>query len=232
MTCPPKPGQHQATTDQLGGGHDVGVGDPPGDRPVRLDREGLDLGLDQDVGQPGRSEEGDQRAGRAVIPAQPRRSRVEPEGVEPVGDDQQAGRVPVQRARLVVDERREPRGPRSARPFEAQFGPAQGVRVGGDGRAEVDQVAARLGQREDRRSRTAAAPPPARPQAARIDDRRVARLGVSPVGRLALADATGSGSGGSSSAIGATVALDRIRRVAGGTGKTVVGSPAAAHTTG
>ena len=35
-----------------------------------------------------------------------------------------------------------------------------------------------------------------------------------------------------SSPIGATVALASIRSVAGGTGKTAVGMPAAAHTTG
>ena len=104
--------------------------------------------------------------------------RLEAVGVEPVGDDEQAGRVPVERPRLVVDERREPGGPGAARTLEPQLGPAQ--RRPGRRRPcepEVDQVAAGLGQGEDRRARAAAAPPPARPQAARIDDRGVARLG-------------------------------------------------------
>ena len=64
---------------------------------------------------------------------------LEPVGVEPVGDDQQAGRVPEEAARLVVDERGEAGRPRAARSLEAQLGAAQRVRVGGDRRAEVDQ---------------------------------------------------------------------------------------------
>jgi len=42
-------GQDEPAADERRLGHDVGVGDPPGDRPVRLDRERLDLRLDEDV---------------------------------------------------------------------------------------------------------------------------------------------------------------------------------------
>ena len=73
--------------------------------------------------------------------------------------------------------RGEARGPGAARALEAQLGAAQRVRVGRDQRPEVDELAARLGQGEHLGGRAAAAPPPARPQAAGIGDRRVAWLG-------------------------------------------------------
>ena len=110
--------------------------------------------------------------------------RLEAVAVEPVGDDEQPGAVPVERPRLVVDERGEPGRPGAARSLETQLGAAQRVGVGGDQRPEVDQLAARLGQGEDLGRRAAAAPPPARPQPARVGDRGVARLAPGPcVGR-------------------------------------------------
>ena len=56
---------------------------------------------------------------------------LEAVGVEPVGDDQQPVGVPVQRPRLVVDERREARRPGAARALEAQLGAAQRLGIGG-----------------------------------------------------------------------------------------------------
>ena len=38
-----EPGEHESATDEFGGGHHVRVGDAPGDRPVRLDGERLQL---------------------------------------------------------------------------------------------------------------------------------------------------------------------------------------------
>ena len=58
--------------------------------------------------------------------------RLEAVGVEPVGDDEQAGRVPVERPRLVVDERGEARRPGAARSLEPQFGAAQRLGIGRD----------------------------------------------------------------------------------------------------
>ena len=117
----------------------------------------------------------------------------------------------------------------------------------------IDERAAGLRQGEDRRALAAAAPSPARPQPAGVGDRRVARLGArrrarsrpgvhaprsgavpsadeaaDPV-RLASRSASTSAAR-RSSVIGATVALASVRSVAGGTGKTAVGVPAAAQT--
>src|SRR5262245_13984650 len=45
------PGEDEVPADQLGLGHDIGVGDPPGHGAVRVDSKGLELGLDEHVGQ-------------------------------------------------------------------------------------------------------------------------------------------------------------------------------------
>ena len=84
-------------------------------------------------------------------------------------------------------------------------------------RAEVDQRAAGLGQGEDLGGRAAAAPAPARAQAARVGDRGVARLGGHSLGawRGRRRGGVPRSAAGRSSAIGATVALARIRSVAG-----------------
>ncbi len=234
-----EPGEDQPAADQVGGGHDVGVGDPPGDRPVRLDGERLDLGLDDDVGQPRRTEQGDERRRRPVIPARLAGRRLEAVGVEPVGDDEQAVRVPVDGPRLVVDERREAGGPRPARAFEAQLRAAQAAsgRPRRAGRGRRGRRRPRTGRRRPGRSRCRpiASAPAGRPgrrssrcAARRSRGRRAARSGAgglaaSPCRRPRRCRR---------SAIGATVALARIRRVPGGTGKTAVDRPAAAQTTG
>ena len=69
-----EPGQDQPTADQLGRGDDVAVGDPPGDRPIGFEGERLDLRLDEDVPQPRRAEQADDRGRRAMLPAERRRS--------------------------------------------------------------------------------------------------------------------------------------------------------------
>ena len=177
---------------------------------------------------------------RAMVPAGVARRDLEPVGVEPVGDHQEAGGVPVERPRLVMDERREARRPCAARAFETELGAAQRVGILGGAGAQVDEGATRLGEGEDLGARAAAAPSPAGAQAARVGDGRVpglvrhlgsgrdqppARWPAATVGSASLSVV-------GSSAIGATIAFDRIRNVPGGTPKTAVGRPAAAHTTG
>ena len=83
--------------------------------------------------------------------------------------------------------------------------------------------AAALGEREDRRSLAAAGPARSDPDAARIVDGRVARLGGHPAG--VELDSRAEASGSTSAASGATVALASVRSVAGDTGKTAVGGP-------
>ena len=157
---------------------------------------------------------------------------LEPVGVEAVADDQQAGRIPVQGARVVVDHRREADRPGAPRTLEPELGPAQGFRVVGDERSEVDQLATGFRQREDLATGAAPAPPPAATQAAWVDNGRVARLGAHRRHGAGQAPTFwGVSAAAGSSAIGVTVALARFRSVAGGTGKTAVDSPAAAHTT-
>ena len=97
---------------------------------VGLDRERLDLGLDDDVGEPRRPEERDDRRRRAVLPAQLAGRGVEAERVEPVAHDEQALGVPVEAARLVADRRGEAGRPGAARSLEPELRPAQRVGVG------------------------------------------------------------------------------------------------------
>ena len=120
---------------------------------------------------------------------------------------------------LMVDARRTVQ--RARRALDAKLGATQRVRRRGDLRPEIEQAAAHLGQREDRGGLAGTAPAPPGAQPARVRDRRVAGLG----------------------AASATAALDRRRlgdrrdvgvrehsQVAGATGKTAVGRPAAAQT--
>ena len=67
-------GQDQAATEQVGRRHDVGVGDPPGDGPVGFDRERLDLGLDDDVGESRRARAGRRSVSPSDAPSGARRS--------------------------------------------------------------------------------------------------------------------------------------------------------------
>jgi len=60
--------EDQAAADQLRSGDDVRVGDAPGDLPVRLHGERLDLGLEEHVGETRRAEKGDQRGRRPMHP--------------------------------------------------------------------------------------------------------------------------------------------------------------------
>ena len=161
-------GQHEPPADQLGGGHHVRVGDPPGDRPVGLDRERLDLGLDDDVGEARRSRAGRSSASPTDGPsARLAGRRLEAVGVEPVGDDEQAGGrpsgAPVARRGSATRSGRSRR--RAA--LRVQLGAAQRVGSAATRGPRSIELAARLGQGEDLGRRAAAAPPPAGAQAAR-----------------------------------------------------------------
>ena len=119
-------GQDQPAADEVGADDDLGVGEPPGHGPVRFDRERLDLGLDEDVRQPRRRQQRDDRLAERWSQRASPVARLEAVGVEAVGDDQEPFAVPVQRARVVVDERREPGRPGAARSFDPELRPAQG----------------------------------------------------------------------------------------------------------
>ena len=116
--------QDEPAPDELGGGHDVGVGDPPGHAPVGLDRERLELALEEDVPEPRRGQDGEDGRRGAVDPAKVAGRGVEPVGVEAVLDDEERRRVPVDRRRLVVERRGEASGPgpAAARPPGARRG--------------------------------------------------------------------------------------------------------------
>ena len=166
---------------------------------------------------------------------------VEAERVEAVGDDKQAVRVPVERARLVVDERGKPGRPGAARSLEPQLGATQRLRVR---RRPATPRSTRLPPTSDRAktagARSAAAPSPARAQAARVGDRAVAgfRRHRRQAGQerawfaVASADVRSSSAAGvrrprlasrsaagRTSVIGATVALARMRSVPGRDGE-------------
>src|SRR6185437_16468203 len=133
----------------------------------------------------------------------------------------------VQAAGLVVDGGGEARGPRSPRPLQAKLGSTERVGIGAHPGAQIDQRPAGLAQGEDRRRLAAATPAPAGPETAWVRDRCVARFGRrsrraghAPVVAAAVSAARWI------SVIGATVAFDRMRNVAGGTSKTAVGRPA------
>src|SRR5689334_21908040 len=147
---------------------------------------------------------------------------------EAVGDDEEPCGVPVEGARLVVDERGKPRGPRAPRSLEVQLRATQRVGIRRNQGPEVAQLAAGLRQREHLLPRTAATPAPSSAEPAGVGDGRVERF--AHAGRAG--SATSGGSGVAVSAIGTTVASARIRSVPGGTANTVVSSPAAAHTSG
>ena len=90
-----EPGQHQPAADQLGRGHHLGMGDPPGDRPVGLDGERLDLGLDERRARAAASRAARRSASPSDAPsAASPVARLEAVGVEPVGDDEQPGACP------------------------------------------------------------------------------------------------------------------------------------------
>jgi hypothetical protein len=211
--------EDEPPADEFGRRDDIRMGDPPANCPVGLDGERLDLGLDDDVRQPRRADEGDDRRRRAVGPARLACRRVEAVRVEAVGDDEDSLAVPVERARIVVDRRRESRRPRAARTLEPKLRTAQRLVTRPDRGPLLVERAAGLRQREDRRRFAAARPSPPGAQAARVGQRLVARLAR---GRQA----------GTPSAIRATVASASICNVAGAIGNTAVPVPAAAQTTG
>src|SRR5260221_4444945 len=214
-------GEDEATADERRLGDHVGVGDPPGNRAVGLDRERLDLGLDHDVPEPRRREDREDRRRRAMTPAERAAPAVEAVGVESVLDDELPGRVQQDRGRLIVQGRREAGGPRAGRAIDPELGPAADVGVVRDERPVVDELAAGLRKGEDLGRLPGAGPAPAGSEATGIRDSQVVRGGHD------LQDARLTGG---SSAIGATWASASIRSVDGATGKTAFGRPAAAQT--
>ena len=233
-------GQDEAAADQLGRGHHVRVGDPPGDRPVRLDRERLELGLDEDVRQPRRAEQREDRGRRTMFPggAHRCRSRVRTCGTR---SSPRAGRRVSQTiargSSEIVEANRAVHD--AARALDAQFGATERLGSAGDVRSRGRCTrAADLGRARRRRPLAAAAPPPASAQAARVGDRRVARFAAHAPGGPRSADRL-AGPGGPAPALRAAPrrsgrrSRSRASGVSpGGTGKTAVGSPAAAQTTG
>ena len=95
-TCPSKLVEDEPPADELRLGDDVRVRDAPRDLAVGLEREGLDLGLDEDVGQPRRAEDDEHRRRRAMAPAQLAGPGLERVDVEPVLEDEEALGVPQQ----------------------------------------------------------------------------------------------------------------------------------------
>src|SRR4051794_22599821 len=174
--------------------------------------------------------------------------------MDPVLDDEHPLGAPHEARRIVADGRGEANGPAARRRLDPDLGAAAEVRVRPDELAVVHERAACLGEREHLGRVSRACPAHARPQATGEPDRRVPRLGghVGLGGQAPAASALGDRTGvagsdpsgtsvgtdgaspapiGRSSQMGATFAFDSIRRVAGGTGNTAVGVPAAAHTT-
>jgi hypothetical protein len=70
--------------------------------------------------------------------------------VEPVLHDELTRRVPELPGRLVVDRRGEAHRPRARRAVDPEFRAAQGIGVRRDLGPEIAELAADLGQREDR----------------------------------------------------------------------------------
>ena len=114
--------QHQPPPDERRLGNDVAVGDPPADGAVGLDRERLDLGLDDHVRQSRRAEHGDQRGRGAVRPAERPGPALESVGDEPVlrrpAGPRRPRRAPAARRRWPM--RDAPSTPRRARRFGAR----------------------------------------------------------------------------------------------------------------
>ena len=212
--------QDQPAADQLRRGDDVGVGDPPGHVAVRLDRERLELGLDQDVPEPRRAEDRDQRRRRAMGPAQHAGARLE--AVRRGSRTSTTSRPAVSqrmRRRLVEDRRGEADRPGARRAVDPQLRPAQRVR----GRRTTERPEVDRGCRRPRTGRRPPRPVRCRPSASGRAGRpdRTTRRGRGSVGGSPGADARQPTAPldrrlGWSSAIGATVRVRRaIRSVAG-----------------
>ena len=160
------PGQDEAAADQLGRDHHIGVGDPPGDRPVGLDRERLELGLDEDVGEPRRAEQREDRRRRPMLPGglagRGRRART-------CGSrsSRRAGpRCPRWiAARLVVDGRGEAGRPGAARALER--GARRGTAAPDRRRRRVPEVDAAAPPTSDRAKTAGPSPLPPHRQRAR-----------------------------------------------------------------
>ena len=170
--------QHEPPADERGVRDDVAVGDPPADRPVRLDRERLDLRLDEDVGEPRRAEDRDQRGRRAVRPAERAGPATPARTCGSRTSRRAARRRPRASAGRLVADRRGEAGPSTRRPARRR-----GARRGTAARTTATRADPRSSSVPPAsvRAKTAAPwPLPAQRQRARsppgIDDRRVARL--------------------------------------------------------
>src|SRR5439155_9860417 len=118
--------------------------DPPADGPVGLERERLDLCLDQEVRESRGAEDRDQRRGRPVRPAKRAGPALEAVRVEAVLDDEQPRIIPDEARGLIVDRRGEADSPGSGRPVDPELGAAELVEVPGHERSEVLESATSL----------------------------------------------------------------------------------------
>ena len=145
--------QHQAPADELDLRDDVGVRHPPGDLAVGLERERLDLGLDDDVGEARRAEHGEDRRGGPVAPAQRPRSRASnPYAWKPyftTSSPSVSHSIPAGSS-LIVEASRTVHGP--DRRLDPDLRPAARIRIRPGELAEVRQRPAGLRQREDGRA--------------------------------------------------------------------------------
>ena len=120
--------ERQRAADELRGRDDVAVGDPPADRASRVQRERLDLALDEQVRQPRRAEQRHERRAAAVRPAQLPGAARERVGDEAVADHEERRSCP--RAGRRAHRRWARRSARSSRPA----GPRRAARRGTAGR--------------------------------------------------------------------------------------------------
>ena len=137
--------QDHATADEFRFGDDIGVGDPPADGAIRLDRERLDLTLHDHMIQPAGCEERDEGRRRSMVPAQVPAAGVQTVRREPERRDEQARGVPQDGPRLVVDGRCESDGPGPGRTLDPQLGAAVALDVRPGQRTVIGQRTAALG---------------------------------------------------------------------------------------
>src|SRR5450759_5575800 len=209
--------QDQAPADQLGVGDDVGVADAPAHLAVLLERKGLDLGLDEDVRQAGRADDGLDRRSGPMRPAKLARPGDQAVGDEPVLHDEQARRIPRGAGGSVEDRGGQARGPCSGRALDTDLGAAEPLEADPRAFAVLEELAPGLGEGEDGVAAPGARPAVADPEAAGVPDARLARL------RRHDPCAAGPGAGVSAeglSAISATIALVSARSPAGEMGNT------------
>ena len=135
-------------------GGEIGTGDD-GDADAQSEQR-LQLRLDHDVLQARGGEDREHRRRRSVGPAHDPGPGLQPVGVEPVLDDEQAGVVPDETGRLVVDRRGEADRPRARGAVDAELRSTELLERGRDERPEVLEASAGFRQGKDGRPLAAA----------------------------------------------------------------------------